>query len=337
MTEPKFQNKTFWQRPEGIVGVVVLIAVLAGIGIGLYAILPFLITLTQNALYLSLLIIILGALLYMIFDPKMRILISNLYKSVIRSITGVFITIDPIGILKNYIDDLTKNLQNMSKQIGNLRGQMRRLKDIMEDNSSEIDKNLRLAQQARASDNEQQMVLSARKASRLEDANKKYHVLHTKMEVMYKVLSRMYNNAEILLEDTKDQVQIKEQERKAIRTSHSAMRSASSVISGKGEARQMFDRALEAIADDVALKVGEMERFMEVSSTFIDSIDLQNAAFADKGLQMLDQWETESKLLLDSGKIKADNLDLNASKDEKDLEDTRSNVMNDDKFKNLFE
>ena len=337
MTEPKFQNKTFWQRPEGVVGVVVLIAVLAGIGIGLYAILPFLITLAQNALYLSLLIIILGALLYMVFDPKMRILISNLYKSVIRSITGVFITIDPIGILKNYIDDLTKNLQNMSKQIGNLRGQMRRLKDIMEDNSSEIDKNLRLAQQARASDNEQQMVLSARKASRLEDANKKYHVLHTKMEVMYKVLSRMYNNAEILLEDTKDQVQIKEQERKAIRTSHSAMRSASSVISGKGEARQLFDRALEAIADDVALKVGEMERFMEVSSTFIDSIDLQNAAFADKGLQMLDQWETESKLLLDSGKIKAESLDLKSFKKEKNLAETRSNVNNDDKFKNLFE
>lgn len=337
MTEPKFQNKSFWQRPEGIVGTIVLIAIIAGAGIGLYALLPLLITLVQNALYLALLLIVLGGILYMAFDPKMRIILGNLYKSMMRWITGIFITIDPIGILKNYIGDLTKNLQNMSKQIGNLRGQMRRLKDIMNDNTTEIDKNLRLAQQARASDNEQQMVLSARKASRLEDANKKYQVLHTKMEVMYKVLSRMYNNAEILLEDTKDQVQIKEQERKAIRTSHSAMRSASSVISGKGEARQLFDQALEAIADDVAMKVGEMERFMEVSSSFIDSIDLQNAAFADKGLQMLDQWETESKLLLDSGKIKPDVLDLNSNSGEKIKEEHAKRNKDEDKFKNLFD
>ena len=84
----------------------------------------------------------------------------------------------------------------------------------------------------------------------------------------------MYQNSEILLEDTKDQVNLKEQERKAIRASHSAMKSAMSVISGDPDQRAMFDMALESIADDVANKVGEMERFMEMSSSFMDSVDL---------------------------------------------------------------
>ena len=56
----------------------------------------------------------------------------------------------------------------------------------------------------------------------------------------------------------------------------------------------MFDEALEAVADDVSQKVGEMERFMEVSSSFMDSIDLQNGVFEQEGLEMLEKWEKES-------------------------------------------
>jgi hypothetical protein len=56
---------------------------------------------------------------------------------------------------------------------------------------------------------------------------------------------------------------------------------------------------LEAITDDVSQKVGEMERFMEVSENFMQSIDLQNGVFEEEGLRMLEQWEKEgaSRLL----------------------------------------
>ena len=61
----------------------------------------------------------------------------------------------------------------------------------------------------------------------------------------------------------------------------------------------MFDQALEAVADDVSEKVGEMERFMELSENFMASVDLQNGIFEEKGLEMLEKWETEgiSKIL----------------------------------------
>lgn len=68
--------------------------------------------------------------------------------------------------------------------------------------------------------------------------------------------------------------------------------------------------AVEAIADDVANKVGEMERFMDMSSKFMDSVDLQNGVFEEEGLKMLEQWENQSQLLLMQGG-KSDTLDLN--------------------------
>ncbi len=135
------------------------------------------------------------------------------------------------------------------------------------------------------------------------------------MEVLYRVLTRMYENSEIMMEDINDQVKVKEQERKAIHASHSAMKSAMNIISGDKDKRYMFDMALEAIADDVSQKVGEMERFMDMSANFMDSVDLQNGVFEEEGLRMLEKWEKESSLLL--GTEKADllnseeTLDLN--------------------------
>ena len=112
----------------------------------------------------------------------------------------------------------------------------------------------------------------------------------------------MYDNSSILKEDVADQVEIKEQELKALKASHSAMASAMSVIRGDKDKRAMFEMALEAVTDDVSTKVGEMERFMEMSESFMNSIDLQNGIFEEEGLRMLEQWEKENTLLLDGEK-----------------------------------
>jgi hypothetical protein len=194
----------------------------------------------------------------------------------------------------------------MSKQIGGLKGQMRRLKDIVTENNTEIEQNMLIARKAKEQGNQKHMLLSSRKAARLKESNKKYTALHNKMSILYRVLTKMYSNSEILLADTEDQVKVKEQERKAIRASHSAMRSAMSIIKGDGDKRAMFDQAMEVIADDVANKVGEMERFMEMSSDFMNSVDLQNGVFEEQGLKMLEEYEKQSTLLLLGGHEKLD-------------------------------
>jgi len=182
------------------------------------------------------------------------------------------------------------------------------------------------------------MLLASRKAARLKETNDKYHQLHQRMEVLNRILNKMHQNSEILLEDTRDQVKLKEQERKAIRTSHSAMKSAMSVISGDPDKRAMFDAAMEAITDDVANKVGEMERFMEMSANFMDSVDLQNGIFQEEGLKMLEKWEKESTLmLLDDGQSKSeDTLDLNQEM-EKPEKQTRTQGKSDSKYDSFFE
>jgi predicted nucleic acid-binding Zn-ribbon protein len=343
VSPPDMKPKSFWKRPEGVTGMIFLTGLVVGGGYLLTKILPTLLSGALTALQLGLVLMALAALVYIVLDPKTRNLIWYMYKSVMRWVTGLFVQIDPIGILKSYVDDLQDNLGKMSKQIGVLKGQMRKMKTLMEDNNKEINNSLSLARKAKELGQDSQVILNTRKAARLKENNEKFQVLYNKMTVMSRVLTKMYQNSEILLEDTKDQVMVKEQERKMIRASHSAMRSAMSVISGDPDKRAMFDMAMENIAEDVANKVGEMERFMEISSNFMNSIDLQNASFEDQGMKMLEKWEKEStSFLLGDDKFKLlntpeveDSLDLNQSFPEAE---TRKNTdSGDNQYKNLFD
>jgi len=296
------KGKSFWSKPEGITGIVFLLAMILGLAfLGSIAWPAILKLATGSILGKGVLFGSLGVLIFMALDNKTRTLISYMYKSSMRWITSLFIQIDPIGILKNYIDDLRKNLKKMRKQMHQLRGQMHKLGEMIHTNKKDIKSNIELAKSARDQQNEQVLILKSRKAGRLQKSNIKLEDLYKKMEVLYKVLDKMYKNSEILVEDIDDQVKIKEQEYKAIKASNSAMKSAMNIIKGDKDKRAMFDQALEAVADDVSSKVGEMEEFMEMSQDFMESIDLQNGIFEEKGLEMLEKWEKKSTSLLLSG------------------------------------
>jgi len=321
MEAPQMKPKSFWKRPEGITGLMFLAALLIGGGFLITTFASAIMTFIGTTIGLVVSLAVLGAIVYMVLDPKMRNLIFYMYKSVMRSVTGMFVQIDPIGILKTYVEELQGNLRKMNKQISQLRAQMHKLKEVIVNNEREINSNLKLAGKAKETNKRNVMILKSRRAGRLKDSNIKLETLYKKMEVLYRVLTKMYENSQILAEDIKDQVAVKEQERKAIHASHGAMKSAMSVISGDPDQRAMFDMAMENITEDVANKVGEMERFMEVSANFMDSVDLQNGVFEEEGMNMLEQWENEStSLLLGEEKstllLKAENssevLDLDA-------------------------
>ncbi len=290
--------KSFWQRPEGVTGLLFLVAVLGGLGFVIATFGAAILSFIGTTIGLFVAAAVLGLLLYMVLDPKVRNLVFYMYKSVMRAVTGMFVQIDPIGILKSYVEELQNNLRKMNKQIAQLRAQMHKLKELIVNNQREISNNLQLAGKAKETNKRNVMILKSRRAGRLKDSNVRLEELYTKMEVLYRVLTKMYENSQILAEDIKDQVKVKEQERKAIHASHGAMTSAMSVINGDPDQRAMFDMAMENITEDVANKVGEMERFMEMSANFMDSVDLQNGVFEEEGMQMLEEWEKESNSLL---------------------------------------
>jgi len=309
-----YKPRSFWRRPEGFTGALFLLGLLIGGGFLVFNFLGFLFTSMGMMIGLG----VLGVLIFMALDNKSRTLVSYMYKSAMRWITGIFIKIDPISVLKSYVEDLKKNLRKMNIQVNRLRGQMHKLQEMIINNKKEIKSNLNQASVAKESQERKSVILKSRKAGRLKESNVKLEDLHRKMEIIYRVLRKMYENSAILSEDIEDQVQLKDQERKALMAGHSAMKSAMNIIKGDKDKKEMFDLALEAVADDVSNKVGEMERFMELSESFMQSVDLQNGVFEEEGLKMLEKWEAESDSLL-LGEAKEEILDL-ADSDTEELD-----------------
>jgi len=313
------KNKSFWSKPEGIAGGLFLVGLFIIIGFLLSTSWALILAASQTPVGMAAILGSLGVIIFMALDTKTRTLIRYMFKSSMRWLTGLFIQMDPIAILKNYVDDLKSNLKKMRKQMFQLKGQMHMLGEMIHNNKKDIKSNIALAKDARNSQKENVMILKSRKAGRLKESNIKLEDLYKRMQVLYRVLSKMQDNSAILVEDIEDQVKIKDQERKAIQASHGAMKSAMNIIKGDADKRLIFDQALEAVADDVSQKVGEMERFMELSEDFMNSIDLQNGIYEEKGMKMLEKWEKESTSLLLGGEKQQIILDAENEEDTLDL------------------
>jgi hypothetical protein len=286
--------KSFWEKPEGKTGKFFAAAGILG---GMWFLWKFgaaMITAAQNGFILAGYTVAAIAIGYVLWDPRFRAMVGYAYKGLMRFLTGLVIQIDPIGILKSYVDDLKESLSKMDKQIGLLRGSIRTLKNKIAENERIASNSMAIASQAKKQGITAQAVLKTRKAGRLIDSNKTYSDLLIKLEVIYRVLAKMFENCGILIEDTEDQVQQKEIEWKTIRQAHSAMRSAMSIINGDKDKKAIYEQALDVMATDLGNKLGEMERFMEVSQNFMEGVDLENGAFDEKGLALLEKWEKDA-------------------------------------------
>jgi hypothetical protein len=292
------------------------VALLAAAGIFVIGNIGAIVAILSNVVYAGVLCLIIGAGVYVAMDKKARTLIWYGYQSVMRFITSWFVTIDPIGILKSYIRFLQENLEKMDRQIAVLGGQMANMKMTIEANEKEKNNSLKLAHEAQKQGKTDSLTLMTRKAGRKENSNITLRTLYTKMEVIYRVLSKMRDNAMIIIEDTTDEVNTREDEYKAMKAAHSAMKSALSIIDGNPDERALFEMSMEKTADQIGQQIGDMKHFMDISQKVMDTIDLQNGVMAEDGLKMLEEWEkNSSSVLLGADKNKL----LTAAYDDNDV------------------
>jgi formiminotetrahydrofolate cyclodeaminase len=295
----ELKPKTFWERPEGTTGALILAVIVIGGGYILYKMLPAIIVLMENTLYAVLMGIALFAIIYIVLDRRSRTLVWYLYKMFMRWLTGLIITIDPIKILESYIDHLKESLEKMNAHITQLKQEIRKLKDVIDKNVEEMNREFSVAKKAKEKSDSKTASLSVRQAERLKKSNESLSVLLDKLTGVYNMLTRVFENANYLLKDTENEVDIRKREYAAIQAGHSAFKSAMKVISGDSDKMEIFNMSMDKVTSEISQKIGEMERFMELSSDALARVDLENAVFEEAGFVSLEEWEKQSTLLKD--------------------------------------
>jgi hypothetical protein len=285
-------TKSFLERPEGKVGLVVSALGVAAAGYGLFLVLPVLITLAMNVLTLAALCAGIAVVIYVVADSRMRAFMAYLYKSFFRLLTGFFIQIDPIGILKSHITELSSKLSTMRGQLGNLNGQIRRVERQMQQNTEQKERALSLASSGhRDPAHADASRLQARHAVKLEDSNSRLGAMLLQMQTLFRMLKKLSDTSELVLQDMQNTVDIKTRERSSMKAAYSAYRGALGILQGQSEGRELYDRAMEFLNDDYAKKLGEIELFMDFSDGLIHAADLEELACDARATERLDEWE----------------------------------------------
>ena len=290
--------KSLWQRKEGTFGMIVAVALAAAALYGLNLALPFIIGLLENTLtaaFLFMTVVIVGTILT---SKRFWTLFFGSFKLIMRWVTGIFITIDPIGILKNYVDKLADKLVLIEKQIKNLRGQMGQLKVTIDTNERDRQRSISMAKAAKTSGKKAALVLNARSAGRLKESNITLQQLYTKLESLMRMLNKMREVSEFMYEDIKQNVDTLERQTAAVTTGHKAMTAAMSFIRDASDDKKLYDQTVENLLNDYGQKLGEIDQFMEVATPFIEGVDLANMAFEADTLKELELWESKVDSLL---------------------------------------
>lgn len=283
-------GKTFWDKPEGSTGKVVVGLIVLALGYLLFIGLPAIILLLQNVLYAGILAVIIFLAVVLLSNKQFRASMGALFQLAMRQLTGFVVEIDPIGVIKNYLVKLEEKMELMSNKLSELRGQIKQLENKQGENVRKIEQHLKLAQAAKSRNADDVVVLNTRQAGRLTESNKQYEESLMKMRQLDQVINKMHKAAKFVLEDMTNDVEVKERQYNTIKAAHAAFKSAMSVLSGDKDERAMYEQALEFVAEDLGNKVGEIERFLEDSSAFMNGIDVENDVFSKQGDDLLAKW-----------------------------------------------
>lgn len=309
-----FKPKNFWERPEGVTGQIVGVTLVAGTGYLLYKALPYIITLLENTIYATLLGVAAVVLGFVVSDKRFWRLGKYMYMSLMRKITQIFVEIDPIGIMKNYVEELEGKLANMNTRIAKLSGMIRQCKEEISNNNKSRDGSMRLMSEAKKQNKTMDLALASREVGRMNDANLTYQDLLAKLELLYRVLTKYQEVSSFLIKDMKSEIKVKERKKEMMDNAYSAIKSAQAIINGDPDTRAMFDMANEYLAADYAMKIGEIEDFARMSDSFMRSVDLNNGIYEADAMQMLAEWEknAESLVLGDTKRLLIENNASNA-------------------------
>jgi len=289
-----FSPKSFFSRPEGKwFGIPVLLA-LAAVGIyGFFQALPFLLISFTNMIYLGVLGAVLIGMIMLALNPTVQCVVKNMFQSFCRGVAGILVTIDPIGILKNNLDDMKKGKEKLSATIRRMAGSDSKLLRKISDRKEAIKQLMAEAQSAErmAAAAKTQLDADRFKMKTTTNQQKAGFLMSgvdqlSQLEVQTKSLLDKFRRWEVAtdakIERTDFQVSYWSDQRETILDAQKALKFADRILKGDPEQLKLVNSAIEFMADDAARTVGEIEDFNRFSEKMLTDFDVENDANATR-------------------------------------------------------
>jgi hypothetical protein len=292
-----FSPKSFWKRPEGKPGYLLMAGLIGGGLWGLYLALPILTSIVWGTVNLMIGVSVLALFGFVVTNGTVQTIAKNIFQSICRGVALAYTTIDPIGILRNQLDDMKKAKRQLDQTIQRFAGSDNNLRTNIGSKQQEI---RQLAAKSNAARNmvstitgndtaaalkREQINLQAQtyeeKAGLLMQAVTQLQGLETQTADMLNKFRHWSQVSDAKIDRTAMRVEIFADQRKMILDAKSTLGIGQKLLKGDPEQLKLVDGAIDFLTEDAARTLGEIQEFNRFSDKMLTDIDIENSANAD--------------------------------------------------------
>jgi uncharacterized protein (UPF0254 family) len=287
--------KGMWNRPGGKPAIIFAIGATLAVG---YYVLPYLTTIMDNMLHFGIALVSLGVFLYCVTHRKLRLALYYFYEMLMKKLIGIVIEMDPFVIAEDYINDMEKQREKLYEQSVEVDTQKERIQLKINEKDQEMVKLMAKAKAAQANNMGPELGNATRQIARLQEYIKQLTPIRDNLARIGDYLTKIHKNSAYLIEDAKNELELKKDLYKSVTSGNKALSSAMKIFKGDPEKKMLVEQSMEYLKEDIAGKLANMKKAISYSTDFMRSIDLENATFEQQGLQMLENFNPEEQLKL---------------------------------------
>jgi hypothetical protein len=289
--------KSYWDRPGGKFGILIGIGLVGLIG---YYVIPILSAIVWNTLNFSIGLVCLGVFLYCITHRKLRLSLFYLYEIIMKKLVGLVIELDPFIIAEDYISDMEEQRETLYKQSIEVDGQKEKIQMKILEKEKEMNKMMARAQAAKDNQMLPELGNATRQIARINEYIKQLAPIRDSLAKIGDYLTKVHKNSGYLIEDARNELDLKKDLYKSVTSGNQALSSALKIFKGDPEKKLMVEQSMEYLKDDIANKLANMKKAISYSTDFMRSIDLDNATYEVQGLKMLETFDSDKELKLNT-------------------------------------
>lgn len=281
-----------WEKPGGTTGMIVLGVVVGAIAINITPIMNFIAAACASTLSAIGMAAALFLVLYCLFDPRIRNIGSTIYFMIMRKIEGLLVDYDPISIVKRKIMQMNNKIQEITDNMGKLRGLIDKSEKRIQDKKKQCDHDFQLLNKYKEAGKVQDAAVYERQVTRLTEVIKNSETRLIQSKQWYEIMGKLKHQAELTVLDATNEVNERVEEWEMIKAQHKAFTSIVGIINGKDDQFSLFTRAMDHMADDISQKLGEMSFIIEETGGLMSKIDMDNLVMSDKANALLAQYNS---------------------------------------------
>ena len=281
-----------WEKPGGTTGMIVLGVVVGAIAINITPIMNFIAAACASTLSAIGMAAALFLVLYCLFDPRIRNIGSTIYFMIMRKIEGLLVDYDPISIVKRKIMQMNNKIQEITDNMGKLRGLIDKSEKRIQDKKKQCDHDFQLLNKYKETGKTQDAAVYERQVTRLTEVIKNTEARLIQSKQWYEIMGKLKHQAELTVLDATNEVNERVEEWEMIKAQHKAFTSIVGIINGKDDQFSLFTRAMDHMADDISQKLGEMSFIIEETGGLMSKIDMDNLVMSDKANALLAQYNS---------------------------------------------